>query len=277
MSENFLISIMICCYNSEKYISETIDSIINQTYENWEIIIINDGSKDNTEKIILNYIQQGVPITYHYQENKGFAAGRNKGIELAQGEWIAIIDHDDVCLLDRLEIQSTHIRKHPYAKLFFGNTIHFNDEEAEIRHQFDRFNPCKLDLRAGKALNNLLIHGCFIDTEAVVFNKKAALSIGGFNTEYKYVVDADFFKRMGSKYDMYAGEETMAKWRLHINQETQTKGDIIFKEGKQMFNKYFWYTGVTNRARYSMIFYLLRSYIKQLLIKTKLLKNNISG
>ena len=116
MSDNFLISIMICCYNSEKYISETIDSIINQTYDNWEIIIINDGSKDNTEKIILNYIQQGFPITYHSQENKGFAAGRNKGIELAQGEWIAIIDHDDVLINHWVEGLDKLIRTYDYPK-----------------------------------------------------------------------------------------------------------------------------------------------------------------
>ena len=146
--------------------------------------------------LVHNYIDEGISIIYHYQENAGFANARNEAMSLASGDWIAIIDHDDVCLLDRLEIQSTHIHKHPNAKLFFANTIHFNDEGVEIRRQFDRFNPCKLDLRAGKALNNLLIHGCFIDTESVVFNKEAALSIGGFNTEYKYVVDADFFKRI---------------------------------------------------------------------------------
>ena len=262
---------MICCYNSEKYLQETIDSIINQIYTNWEIIIVNDGSTDGTEEIILDYIRQGVSITYHKQENKGFAAARNKAIELAKGDWIALIDSDDICLLDRLEIQSTHIRENSNAKLFFANTIHFNDEGIEIRRQFDRINPCKLDLRAGKAMNNLLIHGCFIDTEAVVFNKEAALSIGGFNTQYNYVADADFFKRMGSKYDMFAGEETVSKWRVHTRQLTQTMETIIRKEGNQMFNKYYRFNGVTNRARFAMILYLLKNYIKELLAKSKLL------
>ena len=72
---------MICCYNSEKYLYETIDSIINQTYTNWEIVAINDGSTDSTEEIILDYMHQGVPIVYHKQENMGFAAARNKALE----------------------------------------------------------------------------------------------------------------------------------------------------------------------------------------------------
>ena len=222
-------------------------------------------------------MQQGVPITYHYQENKGFAAARNKAIELANSEWIAIIDHDDLCLLDRLEIQSTHIRNHPNAKLFFGNTIHFINEGVEIRRQFDRINPCGLDWTAGKALNNLLIHGCFMASSGVIFNKEAALTVGGFNTEYKYVVDADFFKRIGSKYDIYAGEETITKWRVHRNQATQNMGDIFFKEGNLMFIKYFWWDKVTNKARFSMIFHLLKNHIKQFLVKTKLLKNKFNG
>ena len=100
---------MICCYNSEKYLHETIDSVIDQTYTNWEIVIVNDGSTDGTEEIILDYIDQGIPITYLKQENKGFGAARNKAIELAKGDWIAIIDHDDICIPNRLESQVNDI------------------------------------------------------------------------------------------------------------------------------------------------------------------------
>ena len=132
MTNDILFSVMICCYNSEKYLRETIDSVVKQSYTNWEIIAVNDGSTDDTEEIILDYIHQGFRITYHNQENKGFAAARNKAIELAKGEWVAIIDHDDICLLDRLEVQFTHIQENPTAKLFFGDAIHFIDEGVEI-------------------------------------------------------------------------------------------------------------------------------------------------
>ena len=65
MEKNLFYSVLVCCYNSEKYISETIDSIINQTYKHWEIVIVNDGSTDSTENIIFNYINQNIPITYY--------------------------------------------------------------------------------------------------------------------------------------------------------------------------------------------------------------------
>ncbi len=70
MKNNLFISVMICCYNSEKYLREAIDSVIDQTYTNWEIVIVNDGSTDGTEEIILDYIDKGIPITYLKQENK---------------------------------------------------------------------------------------------------------------------------------------------------------------------------------------------------------------
>lgn len=264
MKDNIFFSVIICCYNSEKYLRETIDSIINQTHTNWEIIAVNDGSIDGTEEIILEYIQHGIPITYHKQDNKGFSEARNKALELAKSDWIAIIDHDDICLIDRLEIQSTHILENPNAKLFFANTIHFNDEGVEIRRQFDRFNPCKLDLKAGNAFNNLLIHGCYIDTEAVIFNKEAALCVGGFNAEYKYFADSDFFRRMGSKYDMFAGEEIVSKWRVHNKQLTQTMGNIIRLESKQMFKEYYHFIGISKRAKFAMKFHLFKYYIKLL-------------
>ena len=271
VNNDIYFSVMICCYNSEKYLSETIESVINQTYTNWEIVLINDGSSDDTEEIILNYKRKGIPIIYHKQENMGFAAARNKAVELAKSKWIAIIDHDDICLSNRLAIQSTHIRKHSNAKLFFANAIHFNDEGVEIRRMYDRFNPCKLDLSKGKGLNHLFVHGNFIASSVVVFNKEAALNIGGFNTEYKFVVDADFFKRIGSKYDMYAGKETLVKWRVHTDQATQKMKSIIHKEGNQTFIKYFFFEGVNNKARLSMIFNLFKRYVKQSLIKLKLI------
>ncbi len=276
MNKNVFFSVMICCYNSEKYIRETVDSVINQTYKNWEIVAINDGSTDNTEEILLEYQRKGIPITYFRQVNKGFAAARNKAIEISKGEWIAIIDHDDLCLPNRLEIQACHIREHPSAKLFFANTVHFNNDGAEIRRQFDKFNPCDLSLTKGKAMNNLLANGCFIDTESVVFNKKAALLIGGFDTSYNFVVDYDFFLRMGATYDLFGGEELVSKWRIHKEQASQKKGTIIYTESKRIFHEYFHINGVTNKAKFMMFLFYARRYIKKHFIRSNLISKCIT-
>lgn len=265
MLGNIFFSVMICCYNSEKYIRETLDSVINQTYKNWEIVAINDGSTDKTEEILLEYKNKGVPITYFRQKNQGFAAARNKAIELSKGEWIAIIDHDDLCLPKRFEIQARHIRESPSAKLFFANTVHFDDAGNEIRHQFDRLNPCELNLTKGKAMNNLLASGCFIDSESVIFNKKAALSIRGFDTSYKYVVDYDFFLKIGAKFDLFSGEELVSKWRVHKDQASRKMTTIMFNESNQIFHKYFHYNGITNKTKLKMVLSFVKRYLKRTL------------
>lgn len=266
MHDSIFFSVMICCYNSEKYIRETLDSVINQTYKNWEIVAINDGSTDKTEEILLEYKSKGVPITYFRQKNQGFAEARNKAMELSMGEWIAIIDHDDLCFPKRLEIQARHIRENPSAKLFFANTVHFNDDGNEIRRHFDRFNPCGLNLTKGKAMNSLLTNGCFIASQSVVFNKEAALSIGGFDTSYKFVVDYNFFLRMGSTFDLFGGEELVSKWRIHKDQATQKMKTVNFNEGNQNIYNYFYFNGVTNKTRFRMILIFVKRYLKRFLL-----------
>lgn len=101
---NIKVSIIIPVYNCEKYISRCIDSILNQTYKNIEIIAINDGSKDNTKEILNNYAKKYPNIIKHIeQENKGIAKTRNYGIKIATGDYIAFIDNDDYLDKDYIE------------------------------------------------------------------------------------------------------------------------------------------------------------------------------
>ena len=251
---------MICCYNSEKYLSETIDSVVNQTYTNWEIVAINDGSTDGTEEIIFDYKQKGIPITYYKQENMGFAAARNKALELANGEWIAVIDHDDLCLPNRLERQTEQIKNNPKSTLFFSNITYFNNEQKDLANHFDnyKFDLSDLDLSAVSVLNYLLYHKCFIPSSTLVFNKNSALSIGGFDTSYNYIPDFIFFLKMGELYNFSISKESLSKWRVHPNQASTVMKDISMKELRRIYIHYLTSDLVTIRVR-AMV--LLR-YIK---------------
>ena len=131
--KNFLITINICCYNSSKYIEETIQSVINQTYKNWELIIIDDGSTDNTKNLIKKYLNRNNNIFYFYKENGGYPSARNKAIKIAKGEWIALIDHDDVMLPNRLENQVNEIIKYNHVKLFSSAIIQNSNSTPSTR------------------------------------------------------------------------------------------------------------------------------------------------
>ena len=106
-----LVSIITPCYNGAKYVAETIESVINQTYEKWEMIIVDDGSKDKSAEIIKTYVNKDSRIKYIYQNNTGSAAARNNGIRRAQGQYIALLDADDVWHKDFLEKQIAFIKK----------------------------------------------------------------------------------------------------------------------------------------------------------------------
>ena len=124
---NFFFSIMICSYNSEKFISETLDSIIAQSFKNWEIIIVDDGSIDNSTNIIENYTKKYENIKLiKQQKNQGLASARNTAIRNSNSDWIVIIDHDDKFYIDRLQNQYEDIIKNPDSKLFFGDSIFFD-------------------------------------------------------------------------------------------------------------------------------------------------------
>lgn len=100
-----LVSIITPCYNGEKYISETIESVIAQTYAKWELIIIDDGSTDNSVEIINNYRKKDIRIHLLKQRNSGSAAARNNGIRYAHGQYIALLDADDIWFSNFLEKQ----------------------------------------------------------------------------------------------------------------------------------------------------------------------------
>lgn len=273
---NIKFSIIICCYNSEKYIEETINSIINQTYKNWEIVIIDDGSSDGTRKIIQKYIEKKLPINYFFQENKGFASARNKGIELCKNEWIALIDHDDICVEERLENQKNEIIDNPFCSLFFGDALYFNNSSQFSKfknlEKKDNFKPYKIDLSKINARNNLIIHGCFIVSSTVVFHKNTLIEIGKFNTKYKIVSDYDFFLRLSKKYNFYCSKKIISKWRIHQNQTTNKKILMYYSELSNILVNLLYSEDVKFKLKMIIFYKLLKNYCKTISIIIKSVK-----
>ncbi|MCG1036618.1 glycosyltransferase family 2 protein [Polaribacter sargassicola] len=112
---NKLVSIITPNYNSEKFISQTINSVLNQTYQNWEMIIVDDVSTDNSTKIIESYSLKDDRIILHkLQKNSGAAIARNKAISLAKGNFIAFLDSDDLWLPKKLEVQLEFMETNNY-------------------------------------------------------------------------------------------------------------------------------------------------------------------
>lgn len=153
--ENPTLSIVVPCYNAEKYIGRCIESILNQSFEDFELIVVNDGSHDNSESIIKNFADQDCRIKYLSQENGGASNARNHGIEIAKGDWITFVDADDYI-------------KPSYLSNFFDyelsqDTIYIQgfDVKAHDYERHERFNGNSKRLPAETALSEgkLLHHG----------------------------------------------------------------------------------------------------------------------
>ena len=125
-NKNLKVSVIIPTYNCARYISKAIDSVLKQTYRDFEIIIINDGSSDDTEKVVKPYLKNE-SVSYIYQENKGVAAARNKGIRNSKGEYIALLDADDYWSSMKLEKQIPIFEKMHEVKLVHSNMYIFNE------------------------------------------------------------------------------------------------------------------------------------------------------
>lgn len=121
------ISIIICAYNAEKWLNRCIDSILSQTYSNWELWIINDGSTDNTANIVTDYAEQDHRIHLHSQENQGLSSARKSGIRCAQGEYLTFIDADDYVGEPYLEHFLGILRIHPDAECIQGGHIRYEN------------------------------------------------------------------------------------------------------------------------------------------------------
>src|SRR5206468_4406731 len=120
-----LVSIVIPCFNRADIVGDTIDSVLAQTYVNFEAIIVDDGSTDNTREIISGYDDRR--LRYVYKLNGGLSSARNSGLELARGEFIAFLDSDDVWQSWKLEAQVEIFRRHPEAGLIWSDMSTFTN------------------------------------------------------------------------------------------------------------------------------------------------------
>ncbi|WP_081890234.1 glycosyltransferase family 2 protein [Paenibacillus tyrfis] len=186
------ISVVMAVYNGEKYIEEAVQSILHQTYPQFELIIINDGSMDRTREILDTIEDDRVKII-HAETNQGAAASLNLGISHAAGDWIAIHDADDISEPTRLEEQVNYLRSHPES-IGVGSLIlgRIGDETVSNNSEVEYYNQI---LEKDQIYKNRLFM-CYLCHGSVMFSKKAFYAAGRYNPKYKISYDYDLWLRM---------------------------------------------------------------------------------
>lgn len=148
-------------FNGHKYLSETIESILDQSFSNFEFIIIDDGSTDGSSEIIDHYHQKDPRvIVIQNRENIGLALSLNKGLQIAKGKYIARMDADDVCLPERFQTQFEYLEEHPEIWIVGSSIIHIDDQGNEIRRISYPNSPNRLRWNMLFGTTGLVCHPC---------------------------------------------------------------------------------------------------------------------
>jgi len=195
MDNNVLVSIIIPTYNCQKYIRQAIESALAQTYKNIEIIVVDDGSSDNTREEIDDLISDK-KISYIYQSNKGLPGARNTGIEHSKGEYLVFLDSDDVILPEKVTTQVSFMKKHPDVCLVYSRYKYFKNDNLNdvVSH------PSAL-LRGN--LYKHLIRANFFIVHSVLVKKACVEKVGRFDESFRAFEDWDLWIRMAESGCMF--------------------------------------------------------------------------
>ena len=220
-SQDKTVSICIPTYNRKEYLKETIDSIKAQTYKDYEIVIVDDGSTDGTEEMIN---QLDFPVTYYWQQNSGDASARNKLIELAKGKYISFIDSDDLLLPDAIERMVRIMEAHTEDVIVYGSYYRI-DEHGRV------YGRCKRRLHSGYItkylFETILVHAC-----GSMFPTKVLRESPAFDNSLYICSDYDLWLRLSMKYRFIALDDPTFKRRRHSTNLSMASFDNCLIEYK---------------------------------------------
>ncbi|MFY7740918.1 MAG: glycosyltransferase family 2 protein [Flavobacterium sp.] len=219
------ISVVMPVYNAEKYLNEAIDSVLNQTYSNFELIILNDKSTDSSKAIIESYLAKDSRIVFIDKEtNVGPANLRNQGFDLARGTYIALLDADDIAKPTRFEKQIAILKYNPEIGVCGTWFTTFGDKEKnKVLQHPEKHNQIKV---------NFLID-CTIGNSTAFFRKNILDDIR-YDKEYVPVEDYHLWSRLIVKTQFYILQETLVDYRIHDSNISQTKIDNVKRSNRRI-------------------------------------------
>lgn len=208
-----LISVILPVFNAESYISESVSSILSQTFNDFELIIINDGSTDNSESIILSFNDKRIKY-YRNDKNSGLIYTLNRGLGLAKGKYIARMDADDICNPNRFEEQVSFLQNHMDIGIVGSEAILFQDCP---KNKYGYFYKPKNDkkIKAKLFVDNPIIH------PTVLIRREVLEKINGYNYDFFQVEDLALWIELSKITKFYNIPQPLINYRITPNSETK--------------------------------------------------------
>lgn len=253
-----LVSIIIPCYNAEKFIAQTIQSVLNQTYRPIELLVVNDGSTDNSLSVIKSFDSSELIIID--KQNSGVSDSRNIGISNAKGEYISFLDADDLWDADNLEMKVNYLEQNLSHVLVYSSVTEFNSENGNKNFVHGS------DYHATESLIHFkpLIH-C---PAAALIRKKSIENSGTFDTALSTSADWEMWLRLSLEGPFGYLSTSLVKYRIHANQMHRNvplfRKDMEYAFRKFQFNKQVFPTLSDFRKAYSNLYLIIAlSFFKE--------------
>jgi glycosyltransferase involved in cell wall biosynthesis len=214
------VSVIIPTYNRAEYICETLESVFTQTYPDFEVIIVDDGSTDHTKDVLKPYLNR---VQYIYKNNGGPASARNTGIRASTGKYIAFLDSDDLWMPDKLQVQADFLEAHPEYAMVFSGYEFIGERKVKHLKKPRVFYDCTVDA---------LLEGNKIATLTVMVRKEVFDVVGKFDEDPQIIAleDYSFWLRVAPKYKIAYVDRPLAKYRIHPSNISLDLSPLLEKE-----------------------------------------------
>jgi glycosyltransferase involved in cell wall biosynthesis len=210
MPETSKVSVVIATYNRASFLAETIDSVLQQRFQDYELIVVDDGSTDDSREVLKAY---GSKIRYIHQENRGPSAARNLGVRQARGAWLAFQDSDDLSERDHLETLYAYANEHPSCGMVFANGAYLGGP----KHKRETIIPSKKSRPLAKEGVRLLdlFEKSVVRLQASLISKEAYHAVGGHDESLRICMDLDLSFRLLMNYPVAYLDHVVFLYRKH--------------------------------------------------------------
>ena len=224
-----LLTIVMPAYNAAKYIRATIQSICNQSFTKWQLIVINDASKDDTAAIVQSFSDPRITLITN-EQNLRVAKTMNKGIAMADTPYFARIDSDDLCLPGHFQQHIDFFEQNPDVAICGSNVITIDENDHFNRNWYYETTP--------EMINASAIFGCPFIQSSVIFRTEALKTLGGYREEMELIEDYELWLRAIQQYKCANLPELLIKYRIHTGNMSQVNKSKIMELLESAYLKY---------------------------------------
>lgn len=214
------ISVLMPVYNNDRHLRVAVESILNQTFTDFEFIIINDGSTDGSSITLNALVKEDSRIRLYERPNTGYCRALNEGLGYARGEFIARMDADDIAVPNRFERQIAYLREHPECVALGGRVLLIDNDDDPIREMCQEQSHEDIDKAHMEGKGGTIIH------PAMMARRAAIEAINGYDESFSFAEDLDFFLRLAEYGKVANLPDIVLHYRQHLSSIGYSKSEI---------------------------------------------------